>query len=149
MTAGGQARASGTAPEGLEALEELGAGGVDLPVRVAKPPEYARRGTAGTFGRKIRAEKVEAPTDPTTRRSPEKAPGDLDPGDRKVVEEGREIDADLGRGIGSSQDVRRPPLSATEMEKRISRYSESLDRLTTAEKRLVREYYRLLRDLEE
>lgn len=145
----------GGSPGGQVGARTLGKGArdgepeLDVFLRKPKPPQYARSGMTSIFGRKIHAEKVKGSPDERARRSKssEKDRDDLDASGQEVVQEGREIDTGVTNGTPRSQTARRHRLSATEIERRIKRYSTSMGKLTAGEKRAVREYYKLLRDL--
>jgi hypothetical protein len=143
----------------MNASARSGSGGDAAPVRSTSllkglpseppPPRYEEQKVTTTVGRRIEAkrvqsrEKEEPPKPPRT-----KVGADLTPGNRQMVKKARALAKDLPRGTQRSGPARRTPLSASELEKRIARYAENVEKLTPDERRVVEEYYRYLRDLE-
>jgi hypothetical protein len=127
-----------------------GDGGADgAPVVEPAPPRYEASSITATTGRKIKGKEVKA--NPDEQEAPSTPEGDgekeLTAGDRQVDEKGRAIDASALKALPRTRRALRQELSATEIERRISRYSDFAQKLTAEEKRVVREYYKRLRDL--
>ncbi len=111
------------------------------------PPEFESQQVDATMGRKIRAASVDDQEEEDSPPREERQKKTLSVENQEVLEAGRDIDEDLTAGALRSGPSRRERLSNTEMEKRISRYSKHLERLSPKEKRAVKEYYKHLRDL--
>jgi len=99
------------------------------------------------MGRKILADSVDYRDDEDNRLKNSNPSSDLTAGDQEIQEKGRAIDENLARGAPRSRSAGREKLSSTEMERRIGRYRNFLEKLNPNEKHAIQEYYRQLRDL--
>ena len=112
------------------------------------PPRYEGQEITTTTGRRKRAKQVDYRPEEKVEHKPATASAaDLTLKGKEVVTEARTVDKDVTAAQARSSRPRRAALTASELEKRIARYAEHLEKLTPAERRAVEEYYRRLRDL--